>query len=180
MPEDKLLAEYKPRPQTRAAVYTETVCAICSATLWFFSMRVSRFAALYQLAAVGFLVAFLFLLTRYTFVDFTYAVVLVGGIPMLRVAQKQGKRLSLPVEIPLADILSIDTLRRGETPPQYPEDIGNAPRGFRCTVTMLPPVLCAVRARGEGYGKIRVVMEYDEAFTAALTAYTEQYKNAVN
>ena len=161
---------YEPTAKNNSAKLLVAILTIIGVACYLVTLFVPLYRGLLVLFCVLFLVAAIFVAYKYLLTSYVYSIFAQGQTPpCLLVEQKQGKRSSLVLRVPLSAVLSLEPYDGRAYPAKC----------YVFTATMRGGAYQILHAR-EGGREFCVKLEADETFLATLRTAIFEKKSAAD
>ena len=163
---------YKPTPQNKRAIYLFIAFAIGAVAFTILYITIGQYRGLVGLVAMMFVVAAVFMYTRYMAAEYYYDVLVNDETPILVVRHRLGRRDTTMCRVELYNVVSIERQTKADRKAHLtPEDHVR----FTYSPTVDPEItyLITTASRTE---KAEITIEADEEFAAAFMACVNEAK----
>ena len=159
----------KPVAQNKKSVYMFIAFLLGAVASVIVYMTLEKYRGMVGLIAMMFIIAAIFMYTRYMAAQYFYDVTILNDTPLFIVRHKLGKRETTMCRVAIEDIVSVerqtkDDRRSHKTPVEY--------KRYFYSPTLDPEItyLIVVRSR---YEKAEIVVEANDEFAETLRRYAE-------
>ena len=166
----------KPKAQNKNALYlfiTFLIGSVSAVALYIVFMKIGKYHGLVGLGAMVFIIASIFMYTRYIAAQYYYDVTVVNDTPLFIVRHKLGKRETTMCRIPLSGIVSVEPQTKAERKSH------KTPSGlavFNYCPSVSPELTYLITSRSR-YDKAEITVEANEEFRRALLEAVEVAKS---
>lgn len=159
----------KPKAQNKKSVYMFIAFMLGAAATVILYMNLEVYRGMVGLLAMMFIIAAIFMYTRYMAAQYFYDVTLLGGEPLFVIRHKLGKRETTMCRVALRDIVSVERQdkekrRTHKTPADYTR--------YFYSPTLDPEITYLIIARSR-YEKAEITVEANDEFAETLLRYAE-------
>lgn len=157
----------KPKPQNKKSVYMFIAFMLGAVATVILYIKLVPYRSVIGILAMMFVIAAVFMLTRYMAAEYFYDVTVNDGEPLFIIRHKLGKRETVMCRIPLRDIVSVEKQdkekrRMHRTPEDYTR--------YFYSPTLDPEITYLIVARSR-YEKAEITVEADDEFAEILLRY---------
>lgn len=162
----------RPKPQNKRSVYLFIAFAIGAVAFTILYLTIGQYRGLVGLVAMMFVVAAVFMYTRYMAAEYYYDVIVSDDTPIFVIRHKLGRREVTMCRIEMRHIVSIERQTKEDrkahvTPKEY------ARYTYSPTVDPEITYLIITSSRTE---KAEITIEANEEFAATLSAYVAEIR----